>query len=111
MEILAALLVGMLFATGIYLMLSRRLLRVVLGTALLSHGINLMLLTVGRLKRGAVPILDRPPYTDPLPQALILTAIVISFAVTALLVVLAYRLHQEQGTDDLEALRGAEEEH
>lgn len=112
MELLTAAVVGILFATGTYLMLARRLLRVVLGTALLGHGVNLMLLTSGRLKQGGVPILGGAggPYTDPLPQALILTAIVIGFGVTALLIVLAYRVYQEHQTDDLGELRGTHDE-
>ena len=71
-------------------MLRRSLLKVVIGFALISHGTNLFV-TTGKLKRGAVPILVegyQGPYVDPLPQALILTAIVISFAVTAFMLAL-----------------------
>ena len=105
MELWLTLAVGVLFATGTYLVLRRSLLKVVIGFALISHGTNLLLLTTGKLKRGAVPILVegyQGPYVDPLPQALILTAIVISFAVTAFMLALVYRAYQSLGTDDLD---------
>lgn len=64
----------------------------------------------GRLKKGAAPLLgeNAPSYTDPIPQALILTAIVISFGVTAFFLVLAYRAYQELGTDNMDRMRGTE---
>ena len=108
MELWLALAIGVLFATGTYLVLRRSLLKVVIGFALISHGTNLLLLTTGKLKRGAVPILVagyQGAYVDPLPQALILTAIVISFAVTAFMLALMYRTYQSLGTDDLDRLR------
>lgn len=100
--------VGVLFGTGVFMMLRGSTLRLVLGLALLSHGANLLLFTMGGLKKRAVPILglsEGGSYADPLVQALILTAIVISFGVTAFLLVVVYRLHQETGSDDLDALR------
>lgn len=108
MEFATAVVVGLLFGTGTYLMLTRCIIRVALGTALLSYGTNLMLLTSGRLKRGAAPLLGltEGALADPTPQALILTAIVINFAVTAFLFVLAWRAMQEHGTDDLAELKG-----
>lgn len=112
MELLMSFLVGLLFAVGTYLVLTRSLLRVILGTAILSHGAFLLILTMGGLKTGAPPVLVKgiTEYTDPLVQALILTAIVIGFAVTAFVLVLAYRTYQELGTDDLDKLRGVEDE-
>lgn len=112
MEILMSLLVGVLFTAGTYLILTKSLLRIILGTALLSHGAHLLLLTMAGLKRGAPPLLEinADAYTDPLPQALILTAIVISFGVTALFFVLAYRSYKELGTDDMDQLRGNDDE-
>ncbi|WP_071393698.1 Na(+)/H(+) antiporter subunit C [Bacillus tuaregi] len=110
MEILMAVVIGVLFMSATYLMLSKSLLRIIVGTGLLSHGAHLLLLTMGGLKRGAAPLLgeNASSYTDPIPQALILTAIVISFGVTAFFLVLAYRTYQELGTDNTERLRGTE---
>jgi len=108
MELWLTLAIGILFASGTYLILRRSLLKVVIGFALISHGTNLLLLTTGKLKRGAVPILVEgvaQSYADPLPQALILTAIVISFAVTAFMLALIYRTYQSLGTDDLDCMR------
>jgi multicomponent Na+:H+ antiporter subunit C len=108
MELWLTLAIGVLFATGTYLVLRRSLLKVVIGFSLISHGTNLLLLTTGKLKRGQVPILlqgFQGPYVDPLPQALILTAIVISFAVTAFMLALVYKTYQVLGTDDLDRLR------
>lgn len=110
MEIVMAFVIGILFTTATYLMLSKSILRIIIGTGLLSHGAHLLLLTMGGLKRGAPPLLgeNASSYTDPIPQALILTAIVISFGVTSFFLVLAYRAYQELGTDNLERLRGNE---
>ncbi len=110
MEIVMAFVIGVLFTTATYLMLSKSILRIIIGTGLLSHGAHLLLLTMGGLKRGAPPLLgeEASSYTDPIPQALILTAIVISFGVTAFFLVLAYRSYQELGTDNMERLRGNE---
>lgn len=115
MELLMAIVVGVLFALGIYLLLSRNMMRVILGSALITHGANLMLLTAGRLKRGIAPFIPMDgsavaAFTDPVPQALILTAIVISFGTSAFLVVMAYRSYQELGSVDLSELRGVEDE-
>ena len=106
-----AFVIGILFMTATYLMLSKSLLRIIVGTGLLSHGAHLLILTMGGLKRGAAPILgeNAENYTDPLPQALILTAIVISFGVTAFFLVLAYRSYQELGTDNVEEMRGTKQ--
>ncbi|UII55371.1 Na(+)/H(+) antiporter subunit C [Cytobacillus spongiae] len=110
MEILMAIVIGILFMTATYLMLSKSLLRIIIGTGLLSHGAHLLILTMGGLKRGAAPLLGEyaKSYADPLPQALILTAIVISFGVTSFFLVLAYRAYQELGTDNMDQLRGNE---
>lgn len=111
MELLMALVIGVLFAVAVYLMLSRTLLRIIIGTVILSHGVHLLLMTMSRLKRGAAPILEEGnlAYTDPLPQALILTSIVISFGVTAFMLVLAYRAYQSLGTDQMDELKGEKE--
>ncbi len=110
MELLMAIVIGILFMCATYLMLSKSILRIIIGTGLLSHGAHLLILTMGGLKGGSVPLLsdEAASYADPLPQALILTAIVISFGVTSFLLVLAYRTYQELGTDDMEEMRGTE---
>ena len=98
-------------ACGTYLVLTPNILRVVLGTVLITHGALMLFLTMAGLQRGMPPILnDEAAYADPLPQALILTAIVIAFGVTAYLVVLAYRAYQDLETDDLDKLRGVDDE-
>jgi multicomponent Na+:H+ antiporter subunit C len=109
-EIVMAIVIGILFMTATYLMLSKSLLRIIIGTGLLSHGAHLLILTMGGLKRGSAPLLGEhaKSYVDPLPQALILTAIVISFGVTSFFLVLAYRAYQELGTDNTDRLRGTQ---
>ncbi|QGQ47834.1 Na(+)/H(+) antiporter subunit C [Metabacillus sediminilitoris] len=108
MEVLMCIICGFLFSAATYLMLSKSILRIIIGTGLLSHGAHLLILTMGGLKNGAAPLLGEHAkwYVDPLPQALILTAIVISFGVTSFFLVLAYRSYQELGTDDMDQLRG-----
>jgi multicomponent Na+:H+ antiporter subunit C len=112
METLMSILVGILFAIGVYLILTKSLLRIILGTSVLGHGVNLLIITMGGLKKGGPPLLGikNLTYADSLPQALLLTAIVINFATTALLLVLSYRAYKVLGTDDTEQLRGIENE-
>nr|WP_322897257.1 Na+/H+ antiporter subunit C [Erythrobacter sp. T5W1-R] len=104
MEFLIASAIGVLTAGGIYLALRARTFPVVLGLAMLSYAINLFLFAIGRLAVGQPPIYAKglTDYTDPLPQALVLTAIVISFGMTALIVVLALRTFLETGTDQVD---------
>ncbi len=92
MEILVATAVGVLTASGIYLVLRQRTFPVIVGISLLSYAVNVFLFATGRLVINAPPILNKyedVPYTDPLPQALVLTAIVISFGMTAVIVMIA----------------------
>lgn len=112
METLIILLAGVLVSVAVYLLMSRTLVRVIIGTSLLSHAVHLLLLTMGGLKKGGVPIIGEKTtaFTDALPQALILTAIVINFGVTALFLVLAFRTYQETGTEQLDQLRGMSDE-
>jgi len=112
METLITILTGVLVTVATYLILSRSLIRVILGTAILSHAAHLLIMTMGGLKNGSVPILSEGDgqFVDALPQALILTSIVISFAVTAVSLVLAYRAYQETGTDKLDEMRGFKHE-
>ncbi|MFP7493559.1 Na(+)/H(+) antiporter subunit C [Terribacillus saccharophilus] len=110
MEIIMIIVASILFGFAVYNILQKQLLRIIIGTTLLSHAAHLFILTMGKLKRGAAPVLTEGTenYTDPLPQALILTSIVISFGVTSLLLVLAYRAVKLNGTDNMEELRGIE---
>lgn len=101
MEYLVASAIGVLTAAAVYLVLQARSFPVIIGLTFLSYAVNLFLFAMGRL------VIDRPPiirpgasaYADPLPQALVLTAIVISFGMTALIVVLALRAFLETGSD------------
>ena len=90
MELLVASAIGILTASGLYLVLRLRSFPVIMGTSLLTYAVNVFLSASGRLTVGAPPILtDAARYTDPLPQALVLTAIVISFGMTAVVVMIA----------------------
>lgn len=106
MEFLVASSIGILCASGVYLMLRGRTFPVVIGLALLTYAVNVFLFAMGRLAIDLPPILspDATAYTDPLPQALVLTAIVISFGMTALVVVLALRTYLEIGNDHIDGL-------
>lgn len=105
-EFLVASGVGVLSAAGIYLVLRARTFPVVLGLAIMSYAINVFLFASGRVVINQPPIWgkDVAAYTDPLPQALVLTAIVIAFGMTALVVVLALRTYLEVGTDHVDGL-------
>jgi len=90
MELLVASAIGVLTAAGLYMVLRLRTFPVIIGVSLLTYAVNVFLFASGRLTPGAPPILtDAEVYTDPLPQALVLTAIVISFGMTAVVVVMA----------------------
>ncbi|WP_052418501.1 Na+/H+ antiporter subunit C [Pseudooceanicola atlanticus] len=101
MELLIASAIGALTAAGIYLVLRLRTFPVILGTSLLSYAVNVFLFATGRLVVDQPPILrdDVTSYTDPLPQALVLTAIVISFGMTAVVVIIALGAYLS-GNDD-----------
>jgi len=107
-EFLVASVIGVLTAGGVWLLLRARTFDVALGLTLLSYAVNLFIFALGRLRVAAAPILDSrhaptlANYADPLPQALVLTAIVISFAMTALLLVIAVRARAETGTDHVD---------
>ncbi len=117
MEVLLSLTIGVLYAAGVYMIMRRSLVKLIIGLALLSHGANLFLFTVGGLSRGRPPLLmveptgggeDAREIADPLPQALLLTAIVIGFAVQAFSLVLFKRVYRVTGSDDLDDLIASE---
>ncbi len=111
MEFLLAIVIGGLFGSGIYLLLRRNPVKLVIGFALLSNAVNLLIFVCAGLTRGVPPLIPEPeirPLTeiaDPLPQALILTAIVISFAMLAFTLVLFRRTFETIGTSDLDELK------
>lgn len=103
MEFLVACGIGTLTAGGVYLMLRMRTFPVVLGLSLITYAVNTFLFASGKLTLDAPPVLiESAPYTDPLPQALVLTAIVIAFGMTALTVILALGAYLNSGTDALD---------
>ena len=114
METLCAGLVGVMIAASIYLILDRNLIRFIFGLILASNAINLLIFTVGRLDSQRPPLIPNPatavqePFANALPQALILTAIVIGFALLSFVFVLFYRAYQELGTVDTKQMRVAE---
>lgn len=114
MEVVLAVVIGGLFAAGIYMLLRRSLLKLLIGLALLSHAANLLIFTSAKLVRHQPPVIDmdasmlQAPAADPLPQALILTAIVISFGVIAFALALAFRAYRSIGTDDLDQMKSTD---
>jgi multicomponent Na+:H+ antiporter subunit C len=114
MDYAVAALVGIFFTAAVYLLLSRSLIRMLLGLVLLGNAVNMLILVAGRLTRAVPPIAPEDAEAtlatsaNPLPQALILTAIVIGFAMFAFLLVLAYRTYASLDTDDTDKLRIAE---
>ena len=114
MEWILAIVSGVIFTCSVYLMLSRNLLRFVFGLGLLTNSGNLLLFTVGRVTRGAPPLIEADAtdaaagIANPLPQALVLTAIVIGFGLLVFSVVLAYRNFEEMKTMDPDSIRAAE---
>ncbi|HEX6927067.1 MAG TPA: Na+/H+ antiporter subunit C [Longimicrobiaceae bacterium] len=110
MEILLALVSGTLYASGIYLMLKRRLAQLIVGLSMMANGSNLLIFTAAGLSGTRAPIVDEvavasgEAFADPVPQSLVLTAIVIGFGVLAFSLVLAHRVHRSTDTDDIDAI-------
>lgn len=116
MDYVLAVLVGLFIAMGVYLLLSRSVIRMLLGMTIFGNGVNLLIFTAGRVTREVAPIVPPGLYTpegpiaNPLPQALILTAIVIGFSMFCFLLVLAYRAYQTLDADNTDTMRLAEPE-
>lgn len=114
MILLLAVTVGVLYGTGVYLVLQRSIIRLIFGLVLLGHAANLLIFASAGLRRAKAPIVPLGQDTleagsaDPVPQALILTAIVIGFAVVAFLAVLVQRVYQSVGTDDTDEIRSTD---
>jgi multicomponent Na+:H+ antiporter subunit C len=106
--------VGLLYAVAVYLLLRRNVVKLVFGLILLGHAANLLIFTLGGLVRANPPLVKLgntvppPGVSDPLPQALVLTAIVIGFALTAFSAVLVKRVVKTTGTDDSDAMRSSD---
>jgi multicomponent K+:H+ antiporter subunit C len=110
MEALLASAIGLLAAVGIYLMLRQRTFPVILGLTFLSYAVNIFIFVSGRLAVNAAPIIGTTEvYADPLPQALVLTAIVISFGMTAVIMIMAIGGYLSGGHDRIDLDAGADE--
>lgn len=113
MELLLATAVGVLTASGIYLILRKRTFPVIVGLSQITYAVNVFLFATGRLAVNAPPVLNKyadVPYTDPLPQALVLTAIVISFGMTAVIVMLALSAYLSSRNDRIDMEQDPEAE-
>ena len=108
MELLLAIVAGVLYASGLYLMLRRRLAQLIIGLGLLSNGSNILILSAAGVTRAKPPLMTAgvavDQLADPVPQSLILTAIVIGFGVLAFSLVLAHRVRQSTASDDIDAI-------
>lgn len=110
MDILLAIIVGLLYTTAIYLILQKGLVKVIIGIIILGHASNLFIFVIARLTRGAPALVPEgldgvpEPFADPLPQALILTAIVIGFGIQAFGIVLLQRVYRVTGTSEVDQL-------
>lgn len=116
MELLLTILVGVLYSAGIYLLLRRSLVKLIIGLILLGNGANMLIFLLGRIVKGRPPVIDDTAttlagvYADPLPQALILTAIVISFGLQAFAIILIKRVYIVIDSDDLDDLNTSDKD-
>jgi multicomponent Na+:H+ antiporter subunit C len=114
MEVVLAIVIGVLYAGGVYMMLRRSIVKLIIGLILLGHAANLLIFTMGRIVRGMPPIVPEGgevsmhSVADPLPQALILTAIVIGFGVQTFALILIHRSAEQVGTDDLDQMKATD---
>ena len=110
MELLLVILIGILYSAGIFLMFKRSMVRLLLGLILLGNGANLLIFLMGDIAKGKPPIIPRDSsifadiYADPVPQSLILTAIVISFGLQSFAIILLKKVHLATGSDNLDDL-------
>jgi len=113
-EVVLSFVIGGLYAAAVYLMMRRSIVKLIIGLGLLGHAANLLIFTIGRLVRGAPPIMLHGEsqlvgqFADPVPEALILTAIVIGFGVQAFAIVLIRRSYETIGTNDLDEMQSTD---
>ncbi|MBL7735415.1 MAG: Na+/H+ antiporter subunit C [Chitinophagaceae bacterium] len=116
MELLLVILIGLLYAAGMYLLLRRSMVKLLIGLSMLGNGANILIFLLGRITKGKPPVIGEGAkvftdiYADPVPQALILTAIVISFGLQAFAIVLLKRVYVLIDSDDLDDLNTPEDE-
>lgn len=115
MEILLAIMTGILYAAGIYMILRRSLVKLIIGIVILGNGVNLLIFLMGGLSKGQPPLITEQGtvleglFADPVPQALILTAIVISFGLQSFAIVLIQRAYKVLKTDDIDSMNKTDE--
>lgn len=116
MELVLAIMIGILYAAGIFLILRRSLVKLIIGLVLLGNGANLLIFLLGGITKGNPPLISESSsaigevYADPVPQALILTAIVISFGLQSFAIILIKRVYKVANTDDLDAINTTDDE-
>ena len=116
MELILAILIGVFYASGIYMMLRRSMVKLLIGLILLGNGANMLIFLLGRITQGKPPVIPEmakmltASYADPIPQALILTAIVISFGLQAFAIILLKQVYTVIESDDLDDLNPIEED-
>ena len=115
MEILLVFIIGLLYSAGLYMILRRSLVKVIIGLIFLGHAANMLIFTVGKITKGMPAFIAEngstpDQFADPLPQALILTAIVIGFGIQAFAIVLFKRAYKTVGTDNLDEMRSTDME-
>lgn len=116
MEFILAIITGILYAAGFYMILRRSLVKLIIGLIILGNGVNLLIFLLGGITKGHPPIIPENAsvfseiYANPLPQALILTAIVISFGLQAFAIILVKRAYKVVGTDDLDEMNATDED-
>jgi multicomponent Na+:H+ antiporter subunit C len=116
MELIVAILIGLLYSAGIYMMLRRSMVKLLIGLILLGNGANMLIFLLGRITKGKPPVIPEDSaffteiYADPIPQALILTAIVISFGLQAFAITLLKQVYKVTDSDDLDDLNTTDED-
>lgn len=116
MEVLLIIIIGLLHAGGLYMLLRRSMFKIIIGLILLGNGANLLIFLLGRLVKGHPPVIEngmkvfKEIYADPLPQAVVLTAIVIGFGLQSFAIILIKKVFKVLETDDLDELNSTDEE-